>query len=93
MLPRPPKRPVPIPIHSRLEPDNYERLAALADQQNSSVARIVKLAVIEFLDRHERGDCEPQTDPIGQTNKARTHGEQWPRRDNFPKDECRGSRK
>ena len=58
MIRHPPKNPALIPIHSRLEPDGHKQLAALADQQNSSVARIVKLAVIEYLDRHVRGDLQ-----------------------------------
>jgi hypothetical protein len=41
-----------------LEPDDHERLTMLADQQNSSVARMVKLAVIEFLDRHASADVQ-----------------------------------
>jgi predicted HicB family RNase H-like nuclease len=60
MIRRPPKKPVPIPIHSRLEPDDHKRLAILADQQNSSVARIVKLAIIEYLDR---ACARPVVDP------------------------------
>jgi hypothetical protein len=64
MIRRPPKKPAPIPIHSRLESNDHARLTALADQQNSSVARIVKLAVIEFLDRHKLGDRQASDPPI-----------------------------
>jgi hypothetical protein len=56
MVRRPRDKSAPIPIHSRLEPSDYVRLTAFADQQNSSVARIVKLAVIEYLDRHGPDD-------------------------------------
>jgi hypothetical protein len=56
MIRRPPKKPAPIPIHSRLQPEDFARLTALADQQDSSVARIVKLAVIDFLERQTRDD-------------------------------------
>ena len=63
MIRRPPIRRALMPIHARLEADDHERLAALADQQNSSVARIVKLAVLEFLERHARGD-------IGSSNRV-----------------------
>src|ERR1700688_1467687 len=62
MIRRPPKKPAPIPIHSRLEPGDHERLTALADQQNSSVARIVKLAVIDFL-AHSRESELVETPP------------------------------
>jgi hypothetical protein len=46
MIRRSPNKLPPLSIHSRLEPDDHERLSTLADQQGSSVARIVKLAVI-----------------------------------------------
>jgi hypothetical protein len=39
-------------IHSSLELGRYQRLTVLANRESSSLARIVKLAVIEFLDRH-----------------------------------------
>lgn len=41
-----------IRIHASLDFDDHQRLAALAEREHSSVARIVKLAVIDFLDRH-----------------------------------------
>ena len=53
----------PLPIHSRLEPDDHDRLTTLADQQGSSVARMVKLAVIEFLDRHTPADVQTSERP------------------------------
>ena len=40
-------------IHSSLEPDLFRRFTPLADHEQSSLARIVKVAVVEFLDRHE----------------------------------------
>jgi hypothetical protein len=70
MIRRPPKKPAPMPIHSRLDPQDHARLAALADQQNSSVARIVKLAVIDFLERHTRGDRQASDMP----NRASRRG-------------------
>jgi len=45
------RRPALSRIHSSVEPDIFQRLTALADREESSLARIVKLAVIEFLDR------------------------------------------
>jgi hypothetical protein len=39
-------------VHSSLELGTFQRLAALAERENSSVARIVKLAIVEFLDEH-----------------------------------------
>ena len=63
MIQRSPNKPPPVPIHSRLEPDDDERLTMLADQQNSSVARMVKLAVIEFLDRHASADVQTADRP------------------------------
>jgi hypothetical protein len=58
MIRRSPNKPPPVPIHSRLEPGDHERLTTLADQQDSSLARMVKLAVIEFLDRHASADVQ-----------------------------------
>jgi hypothetical protein len=49
---RRPKKQALLRIHSSLEPDTFKRLTALADYEKCSVARIVKLAVVEFLDRH-----------------------------------------
>jgi hypothetical protein len=60
----------PVPIHSRLEPGDHERLTTLADQQDSSVARMVKLAVIEFLDRHAPADVPTSDRP----NRASRRG-------------------
>ena len=70
MIRRPLEKPAPIPIHSRLEPGDHGRLAALAAQQNSSVARIVKLAVIDFLNRHSQGDRQTSESP----NRASRRG-------------------
>jgi hypothetical protein len=63
MIRRSPKKPPPLSIHSRLEPEDHERLTTLADQQGSSVARIVKLAVIEFLDRQASADVQTSDNP------------------------------
>jgi hypothetical protein len=63
MIRRSPKKPPPVPIHSRLEPGDHERLTMLAAQQDSSVARMVKLAVIEFLDRHVPTDEQTSDRP------------------------------
>lgn len=70
MIRRPPKKPPLVPIHSRLEPDDRERLTKLADQQDSSVARMVKLAVIEFLDRHAQAVVQTSDRP----NRASRRG-------------------
>jgi hypothetical protein len=64
----PAKKAGSIPIHSRLEPDDHARLTTLAARQNSSVARIVKLAVIDFLDRRTRGD-RPASNPLNRASK------------------------
>ena len=55
-------------IHSSLEPKDYQRLTALAARERSSVSRMVKLAVLEFLDRDgtggvasRRADADKQT--------------------------------
>ena len=66
MIRRPPKPSVLIPIHARLARSDHERLVAVADRQDSSVARIIKLAVIEYLDRHTR-DLGP--DKLIRSNK------------------------
>ena len=63
MIRRSPRKPALIPIHSRLEPGEHDRLQVLADRQNSSVARIVKLAVIEYLDRHARDQMSTADKP------------------------------
>ena len=51
MIRRPADIQSPVRIHSSLKLEDYERLTALARDENSSVSRIVKLAVIEFLNR------------------------------------------
>jgi hypothetical protein len=70
MIRRSPNKPPPLSIHSRLGPDDHERLTTLADQQGSSVARIVKLAVIEFLDRHAPAEVPTSDRP----NRASRRG-------------------
>ncbi|MGC2224077.1 MAG: hypothetical protein WA624_17885, partial [Methylocella sp.] len=63
MIHRSPNKPPPVPIHSRLEPGEHERLTTLAAQHDSSLARMVKLAVIEFLDRHALADVQTADRP------------------------------
>lgn len=43
-------------IHSGLEPKDYERLAALAEREKTSISQIVRLAVIAFLNRRAGGE-------------------------------------
>jgi hypothetical protein len=47
------KKQKPIRIHSSLDVETHQRLTALAKRDKSSVARVIKLAVIEFLDKHQ----------------------------------------
>ena len=57
-----------VPVHSRLEADQYERLMALAEQQDSSLARLVKLAIAEFLDNYSPGtDASQRPDRVNRT--------------------------
>jgi hypothetical protein len=58
------KKAASVRIHSSLEPGDHERLAQLAGHQNSSVARIVKLAVIEYLDRYASKDKQASNKPF-----------------------------
>ena len=89
MIRRPLNKPPPVPIHSRLEPGDHERLTTLADQQASSVARMVKLAVIEFPDRYAPADVQTSERPKRQADGARDHGEQQRGRGNVLKGEFR----
>jgi predicted transcriptional regulator len=51
MIRRASKKQVPVAIHSRLDPAEHQRLAEFAERQNSSVARIIKLAVMDYINR------------------------------------------
>jgi hypothetical protein len=53
-----------------LEPGDHERLTTFAAQQNSSLARMVKLAVIEFLDRHAPADVQTFDRPNRASRRA-----------------------
>lgn len=59
MIRRSAKKPL-IVIHTRLEPDDHARLLRLANRQHSSKARIIKLAVREYLDRHSSDLQSPE---------------------------------
>ncbi|PNE10949.1 MAG: hypothetical protein CR217_11605 [Beijerinckiaceae bacterium] len=70
MIHRSPNKPPPVPIHSRLESGDHERLTTLAAQHDSSLARMVKLAVIEFLNRHAPADA-PTSDRTNRASRRR----------------------
>jgi hypothetical protein len=78
----------------RRQPDDHERLTTLAGQQASSVAQMVKLAVIEFLDRYAPADVQTSGRPKRQADGARDRGEQQQRgRGNILKGEFRDGRR
>lgn len=40
-------------VHSGLEPQDYDRLLDLAGKEKSSLSRIVRLAILSYLDMHD----------------------------------------
>jgi hypothetical protein len=55
MIRRASAKQVPLAIHSCLDPAEHQRLVEFADRQNSSVARIIKLAVMDYVGRNAGG--------------------------------------
>ena len=55
MIRKPSKKRKPQRIHSSVDVETHQRLITLAKREKSSVARIIKLAVVEFLDKHQPG--------------------------------------
>jgi predicted transcriptional regulator len=52
-------RSAPVRVHSSLEPETFQRLQQLAKRERSSLSRLIKLAVLAFLDESEPQKFEP----------------------------------
>lgn len=76
MIRRTVKKQIPVRIHSSLDANDHQCLAMLAGEQNSSAPRIVKLAVLEYLERTPPKEGQAVNKPL----EIAGEGRPWRRR-------------